>query len=424
MSKYSKDANNKAFCILPFVHSHLNTEGDVFPCCISWDPTRSTQIGFLKDNTLEELFNSDKMKQLRLDLANGIRRPDFCTACYQREDNGFVSARHGNNLDYVDEEEAIVASMEEDGYLEPIIRSWDIRFSNLCNLKCRTCGSVYSTTWAQEDAKFNNFSEYKSIQSIPDGAPDPLEDQYENVDKIYFAGGEPLIMPEHFRVLQKIIDSGRAHKVKLLYNTNMTKLNYNKHDLIEYWKEFKVVVLGASIDAIGERANYIRNGVKWSNIEENLKTLSEAIKKYNNINIHMAPTVSILNVHSLTDTHRYFVEQGYIPSTSSIVLNMLLGPSYYEIKNLPPYLKEEVKEKVRKHLEWLNENNTQYHVVESFESILKYIDNEAPDLDIIKFVTETKRIDKRRNQSFVDTFPEYADWWKSIENSIISVENL
>lgn len=424
MTTFSKDKDNKAFCILPFVHTHLNTEGDVFPCCISWDPQRTTQIGFLKDNTLEELFNSDKMKQLRLDLAAGKRRPDFCDACYKREDNGFVSARHGNNLDYVDVEDEIVASMHEDGYLEPNIKSWDIRFSNLCNLKCRTCGSVYSTTWAQEDAVFNEYSEYKQIQSIPDGAPDPLGNQYDNVDKIYFAGGEPLIMPEHFRVLQKIIDSGRAHKVKLLYNTNMTKLNYNRHDLIEYWKQFKIVVLGASIDAIGERANYIRNGVKWSNIEKNLKTLSEAIKTHDNINIHMAPTVSILNVHSLTDTHRYFVEQGYIPSTSAIVLNMLLGPSYYEIKNLPSILKEEVKEKVKNHLAWLEEQNTQQHVMESFESILTYIDNESSETEAIKFVNETHRIDKRRNQSFPDTFPEYAEWWYSLNNSIISVSNI
>jgi len=418
----SKDS--KSFCILPFVHSHLNTEGDVFPCCISWDAQRSTQIGYLKDNTLEELFNSDKMKQLRLDLAAGKRRPDFCDACYKREDNGFVSARHGNNLDYLDVEDDIVASMHEDGYLEPIIKSWDIRFSNLCNLKCRTCGSVYSTTWAQEDAKFNGFSEYKQINSIPEGDPDPLDNQYDNVDKIYFAGGEPLIMPEHFRVLQKIIDSGRAHKVKLLYNTNMTKLNYNKHDLIEYWKEFKVVVLGASIDAMGDRADYIRNGVKWSNIEKNLKTLSEAIKKYPNINIHMAPTVSILNVHSLADTHRYFVENEYIPSTSSIVLNMLLGPTWFEIRNLPNVLKEEVKEKLRDHISWLIEKDTRQDVVESFESILTYIDNDASETDVMKFVQETRRVDARRDQNFPDTFPEYAEWWDSLDKSLISVSNI
>ena len=418
----SKD--NKAFCILPFVHTHLNTEGDVFPCCISWDPTRSTQIGFLKDNTLEEIFNSDVMKQLRIDFVNGVRRPDFCTACYQREDNGFVSGRHGSNLDYLDVEDEIVAKMKEDGYLEPIIKSWDIRFSNLCNLKCRSCGSVYSTTWAQEDEKFDGYSEYKSLKSIPEGTADPLENQYDNVDKIYFAGGEPLIMPEHFHSLQKIIDTGRAGKVKLLYNTNMTKLNYNKHNLIELWKHFKIVVIGASIDAMGERAEYIRNGVKWSVIENNFKELSEAVKVYKNINIHISPTVSIMNVHSLPDLHKYFVEKGYVENATAIVLNMLLNPAHYEIRNLPENLKTEVKQKIKDHCVWLREQDTRLDVIESFESILTYIENPASNEDVARFVSETNRIDKRRNQSFGKTFPEYADWWDSINGTFISVENI
>ncbi len=418
----SKD--NKAFCILPFVHTHLNTEGDVFPCCISWNPDRSTQIGFLKDNTLEELFNSDKMKQLRLDLANGVRRPDFCSGCYSREDNGFVSARHGNNLDYFFVQDKIVASMAEDGYLEPIIKSWDIRFSNLCNLKCRSCGSVYSTTWAQEELKFTGHSDYTELKSIPEGAPDPLEHQYDNVDKIYFAGGEPLIMPEHFRTLQKIIDSGRAHKVKLLYNTNMTKLNYNRHDLVEYWKQFRNVVLGASIDAMGERAEFIRNGVKWSAIEKNLKTLSDTIQEHRHINIHIAPTVSIMNVHSLTDMHRYFVENKYVPDVNAVVLNMLLGPSYYEIRNLSDKLKDEVKEKVALHCDWLREKNARPDIIESFNSIISYISNDASTDDIAKFVQETRKIDERRGQSFPDTFPEYSQWWEEIDNSLIRVNSI
>jgi len=418
----SKDSDS--FCILPFVHTHLNTEGDVFPCCIGWNADRTTQLGFLKDNTLEELFNSDKMKQLRLDLANGVRRPDFCSACYSREDNGFVSARNGNNLDYLDVEDEIVASMAEDGYLEPIIKSWDIRFSNLCNLKCRSCGSVYSTTWAQEELKFTGHSDYTELKSIPEGAPDPLENQYKNVDKIYFAGGEPLIMPEHFRTLQKIIDSGRAHKVKLLYNTNMTKLNYNRHDLVEYWKQFRNVVLGASIDAMGERAEFIRNGVKWSVIEKNLKTLADTIQEYRHINIHIAPTVSIMNVHSLTDMHRYFVENKYVPDVNAVVLNMLLGPSYYEIRNLSDKLKDEIKEKVTLHCDWLKEQNAREDIIESFYSIISYIDNNASSDDIAKFVHETNKIDERRNQCFSNTFPEYADWWKKINNSLIEVTNL
>ena len=85
------DKNNKSFCILPFIHTHLNTEGDVFPCCVGWTPDRKTRIGYIKDNSLEELFNTPVMKQLRLDMVDGKRRPDFCEPCYKFEDNGILS---------------------------------------------------------------------------------------------------------------------------------------------------------------------------------------------------------------------------------------------------------------------------------------------------------------------------------------------
>jgi hypothetical protein len=231
-------------------------------------------------------------------------------------------------------------------------------------------------------------------------------------------------MPEHFRTLQKIIDSGRAHKVKLLYNTNMTKLNYNRHDLVEYWKQFRNVVLGASIDAMGERAEFIRNGVKWSAIEKNLKTLSDTIQEHRHINIHIAPTVSIMNVHSLTDMHRYFVENKYVPDVNAVVLNMLLGPSYYEIRNLSDKLKDEVKEKVALHCDWLREKNARPDIIESFNSIISYISNDASTDDIAKFVQETRKIDERRGQSFPDTFPEYSQWWEEIDNSLIRVNSI
>jgi len=171
---------------------------------------------------------------------------------------------------------------------------------------------------------------------------------------------------------------------------------------------------------MGEKAEYIRNGVKWSVIENNLKTLSEAIKTHKNINIHIAPTVSIMNAHSLTDMHKYFVEHGYIQDSNAIILNILLGPSHYEMRNLPDTLKDEIKEKVKLHCEWLKENNTRNDIIENFYSIISYIDNDSDNSDILRFVSETKKIDARRNQDFEKTFPEYADWWKSIKNNIIS----
>lgn len=406
------DETNKSFCILPFIHTHLNTEGDVFPCCVGWKSDRGTRIGFLKDNSLEELFNSPEMKQLRLDMVAGKRRPDFCEPCYKFEDNGFYSARNGNNDDFKDVEDKIVSSMHEDGYLDPKIISWDIRFSNLCNLKCRTCGSIYSSSWVKENQQYGEPT-VGMLNSVPEGT-DPLENQYDNVEKIYFAGGEPLIMPEHFKTLQKLIDKGRAKHVKLVYNTNMTKLNYNNNDLVSYWKEFKQVVLGMSIDAMGARAEYIRNGIPWNTIESNIRKIAEISKQHPSISHHMSPTVSIMNVYTLPEMHRYFIENGLISSPNQIIFNILLSPSYFELKNLPDYLKEETKQLYLEHIEWLKTQNTESRILDLFHSVIDYLDKPASSMDVKIFVSQTKKLDSRRNQNFEEVFPEYSKWWKEI----------
>src|SRR6056300_593430 len=221
LEKYS-DEVQESFCILPFVHTFLNTEGDVFPCCISWDAERGNLVGYVKDESLEDLFNSPKMKQLRLDFINGKRRPDVCVRCYNSEDNGFPAGRHGNNHDLQHMIEDVISATQEDGYLDPKLKSWDIRFSNLCNLKCRSCGDIYSTTWAKEDADFGinrGQQEFKAYEG-----EDPLKNQYDNVEKIYFAGGEPLIMPDNYNTLMQYINKERKSTRLFSSHTQKTRM--------------------------------------------------------------------------------------------------------------------------------------------------------------------------------------------------------
>lgn len=418
--------NNKAFCVLPFIHTHLNTEGDVFPCCVGWSWDRKTRLGYLKDNTLEELFNAPALKQLRVDMVNGVRRDDFCTACFQREDNGFVSARQGNNNDFEEVLDDIVSQMQPDGTMPEKIKSWDIRYSNLCNLKCRSCGDLYSTTWSQENYKFDDIP-YKELKSYE--GEDPLNNQYDNVEKIYFAGGEPLIMPEHYQTLQKLIDLGRAKDVKLVYNTNMTKLFYGKHNIIDMWKQFKMVALGLSIDDFNERAEYIRNGVKWKQIENNLKMISDACRENPSISIHYTPTVSLMNVYTLPELHKFLIEKGYMLSANSMLLNLLISPDYFSVRILSDEIKTLVKNKITSHIEWLKEQPVDrgfgVELVSSFESILTYIDQPIDNKDkhIQEFIIKTKQLDARRNQSFPETFPHYKEWWEQISGNLIAVGN-
>jgi len=426
LSKKSDDIQN-SFCILPFVHTYLNTEGDVFPCCISWDAERSNLIGYLKDAPLENHFNSDFMKILRLDLLSGKRRDDVCTRCYTSEDNGFSGGRHGNNSDLEHMIDSAINSTKSDGYLEPIIKSWDIRYSNLCNLKCRSCGSVYSTTWSKEDSEFVPSKKYNEIKAFPEGT-DPLEHQYDNVEKIYFAGGEPLIMPEHYATLTKIIEKDRAEKVRLVYNTNITKLNYNKHYLPDYWKQFKKVTLGLSIDSFGDRANYIRHGsVKWNKIENNIREIKTYCEqKESNIDFFFSPTISLLNVFTITEYHKYLYENGLMPNIDCLLFNILYHPQDLSILILSEILKKEIQEKILNHIEWIVSNGGGERSIKQFESLSSYLNDpiENKNYHISTFISRTNELDHRRNESFSATFPEYKIWWEEINKNNIVLKNI
>jgi sulfatase maturation enzyme AslB (radical SAM superfamily) len=396
---------SKTFCILPWVHTHLNTEGDVYPCCISWNSERTARAGWLKDSSLEQIFNNDFMKQLRLDMLNEIERPDVCSDCYMREKSGFKSARVGSNGEYSDlEKDTLIENTKEDGYVEPVIKSWDIRFSNLCNLKCRTCGSLFSTTWAKEDDE----ADYLKLNAIEEDADDPLVKQYKNVEKIYFAGGEPLIMPEHFKTVKELISRGSANHTKLIYNSNLSKLNYNKNNLIDLWSNFKEVVIGASIDAIGKRAEYIRHGVPWKNIENNLNQLMEFRKKCSTFNFYISPTVGVLNINHLPDMHQYLWKNNLIPYIDSIQFNLLLFPKHYDCRILPNDIKEQTAEKILSHERWLHNNDANKRTIEEYKNLRNHLLEDVDIKELENFKKITKEMDSKRKERFDDVFSEYA----------------
>lgn len=396
---------SKTFCIYPWVHIHVNTDGGVYPCCVGWSPDRRTELGKVSESSLEDMFNGEYMRQLRLDMLEGNRRDDACTNCYAREDAGFTSARQGANKDFEQVIEVLKNSTASDGYVDPKIVSWDVRYSNLCNLKCRSCGSMFSTTWAEEEGIENG-----KIYAIPEDVPDPMISQYDNVEKIYFAGGEPLIMPEHFQLLLKLIESGRSKNVTLIYNTNCTILDYKGHNLLDLWKNFKWVNIGASIDAIGPRIEYIRKGTRWSVIEKNLHKMFDYRNKQQNLGFYYSPTVSIFNVDHLPDMHRYLIDNGLADTQTLFLFNILLNPTYYSCKVLPNEYKTKTISKIQEHIEWCVANNVLSEVIDKYKSIQQYLSDNSEHLkDFNKFVQETNALDIKRKESFVDTFPEYTN---------------
>jgi organic radical activating enzyme len=379
-----------------------------------------TEFPFKKitDQSIEEIHNSDEMKKFRLDLLNGVERPEVCTNCYQGESAGFQSYRKAMNKQLEEFIQPSLAAMQVDGTLpDPTLRSWDIRYSNLCNLKCRTCGDKYSTTWAAENGTDKELFAFET-------GTDPLENQYKNVRNIYFAGGEPMIMPEHYAALKKLIEIDVAKNIVLYYNTNMTKLNYNKQYLPDFWKEFKSVSMGLSIDHYGDRANYIRNGnIKWKKIEENIRQ----ILSYDNLKIRLSITVSVYNIYTLPEMHKYFFDNNLLDSIESITFNMLYYPKEMSIKVLPKNLREKAQENITNHIEWLKSNNSSEHQIGQWNNLHDYLyedHGERQEQEVRNFVFKTNRLDSKRGESFRDTFPEYREWWDSINGSVIPAVNV
>ena len=147
------------------------------------------------------------------------------------------------------------------------MKYFDIRFSNICNFKCRGCSPILSSAWFEDHEKLFRYKSTKPklIECSTGNASDKLWQQLTelipSIDEAYFAGGEPLIMEQHYKVLQTLLEYDRSDVV-LAYNTNLSLTKYKNYDLISLWRQFKHVHVSISIDDIGARGEYFRKGFK------------------------------------------------------------------------------------------------------------------------------------------------------------------
>ena len=186
------------------------------------------------------------------------------------------------------------------------------------------------------------------------------------VEQIYFAGGEPLIMEEHYKILQALIDIGKADEVRLLYNTNFTRQSYKKLNVFDIWPEFKDVSVGASLDAMGPRAELMRNGTLWSDVEKNREDM---LKKCPNVDFYISPTVGIFNYSHIIDFHNDWISKGFL-GYSDINVNMVQDPIHYRIDVLPQTLKDKVAPKYKDHIEKIRPHDHLGRATGGFEAAL------------------------------------------------------
>lgn len=406
--------DSKTFCMLPFVHTHLTPDGKNLPCCIG-DMGEAHKTA-RKDVGLEGMINSDFMKQLRLDMINGVRS-EICKTCYKTEEtnSGMYSFRNTANEKWGKFFAESISDTTGTGHLLNFkMRYFDFRLSIACNFKCRSCNSGYSSLWLAEDAKQGIPG---TVDSYPERNDALLEDILEHIpyiEEAYFAGGEPLVDDYHYMILEEFIRAGRTD-IRLNYNTNLSRLEYKHYDVLDLWSKFdNPVDVYSSIDHYGERAEYIRNGTKWDKVENNIKRLLLEP----NVNLQISTTVTLLNYLTLDEFYLYMLKNGLMPG-GDWQLNPVFNPAYLSAINLP----EEYKQKGRQAIQNIIDFVTSDHYIIDrfrrrtfdFEHTINNISN-FPDLVEAQqgrwpelkeeFVKETGRLDKMRGENFSETFPE------------------
>jgi sulfatase maturation enzyme AslB (radical SAM superfamily) len=189
------------------------------------------------------------------------------------------------------------------------IRYWDVRFSNLCNFSCRSCGPIFSSNWYNDHVKLYNTKpdvlgrEMARVEYTAGDEDSMLEQMLPHIpylEQVYFAGGEPLIMKEHYFMLEKLIEHGKTD-VRIQYNTNFSELAFKDKHVFNYWKHFKNISVGASLDASGERAELMRKGTDWEQAINNRRRMIEEVP---HVDFYVAATISAMNVLHIFDFHR------------------------------------------------------------------------------------------------------------------------
>lgn len=396
---------SKTFCMYPWTHMNINPNGTVMPCC---EAKGTEPIGNSNTNTLDEIWNSVEMKNLRQSMLTE-QFSSVCTNCYETENYNIKSGRNKANESYKHHIHKIHKTTAAGVAPDFELIRWDVRFSNICNLSCRSCGHVLSSNWYKDQLKLEpTYSKKYPTAIIKAGRhktdiQEQLTPHLDYVEYIYFAGGEPLIMDEHYWILDEL-EKRNQFDVRLYYNTNFTNMQYKGSSIFERWKRFNLVNIDASLDAMGTHAEYMRKGTVWSEIEQNRQ---EMIKVCPDVRFGISSTLSLLNMWHLPDFHKSWVEQGLV-EVANIKFHLLLDPVHLRIDIASVQVKQKVKEKYLKHIEWLESypNIGAKNQIDLWNSAIDFMlatDNHQIQLE---FWDRTNKLDKIRGEDISDSIPE------------------
>lgn len=396
---------NDKFCLIPWTHLHTWPNGNTYMCCVS---DAKEPLGVLSDdNTLKDIWNSERIRKNRLKMLAGESVRE-CSRCYEIEDTGGRSLRIDHNEKFA-HHLPIVDSTLADGSVEKINMPYvDFRFSNFCNLRCRTCGPDLSSKWASDHSILSGGTtadRYKNIIK-PNISTEVFWGEIESIlsslECIYFAGGEPLIMEEHYKLLDMLIERGMTN-VRLTYNTNFTSLRYKDKNVVDYWNKFPEVTVCASLDSWGPRAEYMRKDLKWDVVESNFREVQE---KSPHVMLDVGLTLSIFNFYTLVEYYEYMTENGFI-SHNGMNINIVTNPVWYKPSCIPIEHRKQVATKYQEKLDYLEKNNLCGEIMKDrWRLAINYVLSEEENNNLSGFIQLTNTLDEIRNENIVETFPE------------------
>jgi len=399
----------KAICMLPWVSLETSPIGTARPCCLAHDEITDEHGAKydLNRTDLVTIYKSDYMQQLRQQFRAG-EQPKTCQRCWDEEAAGRTSKRMHSQVRLKE------LYTQVDWANDTPDQLWfvDLKLGNICNLKCRICGSWSSSRWADEELKgvpSTDRKQHIAYTWLKQGAwPrnqdtnfwNNLRELLPNIKYIEFTGGEPWLINEHFELLEFAVANGYSKNIDIHYNTNGTIIP----DKLWLWQHFGRVDIAFSIDNVGDRFEYERYGAVWDEVVENIDTIHRirdtwygTENRNSNITTQLCFTVNIQNVYYLDELLAWADTKGF----NNIYFNMMHSPEHMSVQYMTPEAKELVVNKL-KTVFW----TSQFYQKE-IDSVINFIELGAGS-DGAEFLFKMQRTDKHRNQHFADTHPEIA----------------
>ena len=388
------------FCVLPWVSLEASPIGTVRPCCLA-DDELIDDVGqkfSLLTANFKDIQNSGSMRKLREQFLAG-EKPQTCRKCWNEERAGRTSKR----MHTINRLKHTIPHTDWTTDAKPLM-FLDLKLGNICNLKCRICGSWSSSQFAAEEIAQLSRNEQKTsfpYQMLRAGAwPKENESFWQEIDNhlsdicyIEFTGGEPFMIDQHFDMLQGIVDRGIAHQVEIHYNTNGTQWPDRGPDI---WRHFKTVEVAFSIDDVGARFEYQRTNADWAVVLNTITSFQYLQTQMPNLQLQCCSTVNIFNVRYIDELAHWIALQKF----DFVYWNIMHDAWYFSIATLPDAVKAALTEHLRS-----ADVPPQYR--EEFDRIVDFM-NSGASTD--GFMTRMKiaDLDRKRNQDFAAVAPKMA----------------